>query len=410
MKPELVDHLFRRSAGRLVSSLTRALGAGRLDLAEEVVQDALLKALQTWPFQGVPSNLEAWLFRVARNRAMDVLRREGRVEESASPFRLAALAPPAPGEPAGDDELIMVFMCCHPSLSFDARVALTLRTVGGLSTDEIAAAFLVERGAIQQRIVRAKALLAERRISLEIPDGAMLTDRRSSVLAVLYLMFNEGHTATEGDALVRFELCAEAIRLARLLAEHEEWGAPEVDALLALFLFQASRLAARSAEDGSLVLLQDQDRSRWDRSLIMEAFQRMERAAQADWVSRYHLEAGIAAGHAAAAHWDDTDWPRILDLYDLLDTMAPSPVVSMNRAVAVAMAQGAEAGLAALDAIDPASLPGFYLLPATRGYLLAWAGRTEDASVELRRALMGCRNSSVRNHLTRRLEALASPA
>ena len=406
----LVDHLFRRSAGRLVSSLTRALGPARLDLAEEVVQDALLKALQTWPFQGVPANPEAWLYRVARNRALDLLRREGRVEEAAAPERLAALSPPSPGIPAGDDELIMVFMCCHPSLSFDARVALTLRTVGGLSTDEIAAAFLAPRGTIQQRIVRAKRLLAERRISLEIPDGALLTDRRSSVMAVLYLMFNEGYAATEGDALVRSDLCGEAIRLGRLLADHPEWGSPEVDALLALFLFQASRLAARSGEDGSLILLQDQDRSRWDRALMVEGFRRMERAAQADRVSRYHLEAGIAAGHAAAAHWDDTDWPRILDLYDLLDTMAPSPVVALNRAVAVAMAHGAEGGLVVLDRIDPATLPGFYLLPATRGHLLAMAGRPDEASVELRRALMACRNASVRAYLTRRLEALASPA
>lgn len=406
----LVDHLFRRSAGRLVASLTRALGPARLDLAEEAVQDALLKALQTWPFRGVPANPEGWLFRVARNRALDLLRREGRVEETTAPERLAALSPPAPGSPPGDDELVMVFMCCHPSLSFDARVALTLRTVGGLSTDEIAAAFLVPRGTIQQRIVRAKKSLAERRISLEIPDGAMLTDRRSSVLAVLYLMFNEGHAATEGDALVRSDLCGEAIRLGRLLADHPDWGSPEADALLALFLFQASRLGARTGEDGSLILLQDQDRRLWDRALIVEGFRRMERAAQADWVTRYHLEAGIAAGHAAAAHWDDTDWPRILDLYDLLDTMAPSPVVSLNRAVAVAMAHGAEGGLVILDKIDATTVPGFYLLPATRAHLLALAGRRDEASVELRRALMACRNASVRAHLTRRLEALASPA
>jgi len=238
----------------------------------------------------------------------------------------------------------------------------------------------------------------------------MLTTRRSSVLAVLYLMFNEGHAATEGDALVRSELCGEAIRLGRLLADHREWGSPEVDALLALFLFQASRLAARAAEDGSLILLQDQDRRRWDRDLMVEGFRRMERATRADRVTRYHLEAGIAAGHAAAPDWDHTDWPRILDLYDLLDTLAPSPVVTLNRAVAVAMAHGAEAGLAALDAIDPATLPGFYLLPATRGHLLAMAGRPKEASVEMRRALMGCRNAPIRRHLARRLEALGSPA
>jgi RNA polymerase sigma-70 factor (ECF subfamily) len=405
----LLDHLFRRSAGRLVSALTRVLGIDRLDLAEEVVQDALLKALQTWPFQGVPDNPEAWLYRVARNRALDVLRHEGRLGESVPVELLATLAPGARDAPSGDDELTMVFMCCHPSLSFDARVALTLRTAGGLSTDEIAAAFLTSRATVQQRIVRGKKRLAERGISLDLPEGSRLTERRSSVMAVMYLLFNEGYAATEGDALVRGELCGEAIRLARLLANHPLLGAPEMDALLALFLFQASRLTARSGDDGALILLEDQDRSLWDRTLIREGFLRLERATAADHPTRYHLEAGLAAAHAAAPRWEDTDWHRILDLYNLLDHVAGSPVVSLNRAVAVAMAHGPVAGLDALNRIEPDSLTGFYLLPATRGHLLALAGRTDEAAAALRRALPACRNSAVRAYLQRRIELCAAP-
>jgi len=403
----LVDHLFRRCAGRLVSSLCRALGAHELDLAEEVVQDALLKALRIWPYEGIPRDPEAWIFRVAKNRALDVLRRRGRVEESVAPERLAHITPPAPEAPgAFDDELAMLLMCCHPALPFDARVALTLRTVGGLSTDEIAAAFLTSRATVQQRIVRAKRAVAERRLSLELPDGGLPDGRRESVLAVLYLMFNEGYAASEGDALVRAELCGESIRLARILADHPVLGAPEVDALLALLLFQASRLPAREGEDGSLVLLADQDRTLWDRRLVAEGFHRLERAIEADRLTRWHLEAGIASGHAAAPSWEETDWARILDLYDLLAEVAPSPVVALNRAVAMAMARGAEAGLEALDAIDPATLPGYHLLPAARGHLLAMAGRPDQAAVETRRALMACRNRPVRAYLERRIAEL----
>jgi len=403
----LVDHLFRRCAGRLVSSLCRALGAHELDLAEEVVQDALLKALRIWPYEGVPRDPEAWIFRVAKNRALDVLRRRDRVEESVGPERLALIAPPAPEAPgAFDDELAMLLMCCHPALPFDARVALTLRTVGGLSTDEIAAAFLTSRATVQQRIVRAKRAVAERGVTLELPADGLTRERRESVLAVLYLMFNEGYAASEGDALVRAELCGEAIRLARILADHPVLGDPEVDALLALLLFQASRLPAREGEDGSLVLLTEQDRARWDRALVAEGFRRLERATGADLLTRWHLEAGIASGHAAAPSWEETDWARILDLYDLLAEVAPSPVVALNRAVALAMARGASAGLEALDAIDPAALPGYHLLPAARGHLLALAGRREEAAVETRRALMACRTRPVRAYLERRIEEL----
>lgn len=413
--PALVEHLFRRSSGRLVASLTRTFGPSRLDLAEEVVQEALLKALKVWPFRGVPDDPEAWLRRVARNKALDVLRREGHVEESTDPNALRGRASPeSPSPPtedvpslrpggAGDDDLAMIFMCCHPALPFDARVALTLRTVGGLSTDEIAAAFLVPRSTVQQRIVRAKRVLADGRVSLALPSGSALAHRRDAVLAVLYLMFNEGYAATEGEALVRFELCGEAIRLARLLAAREDVGGPEACALLALLLFQASRLPTRSGDDGALLVLQDQDRSRWDRSLMAEGFHWLERATAAPHLTRYHLEAGIAAGHAAAPSWEGTDWPRILDLYDLLTDLVPSPVVEVNRSVVLALARSPEEGLSALDRVDATRLAGFALLPATRGYLLALAGRNAEAAVELRRALMASRSAPVRRHLERRL-------
>ncbi|GMV05673.1 MAG: RNA polymerase sigma-70 factor, ECF subfamily protein [Gemmatimonadota bacterium] len=400
-----MEHLFRRCHGRLLSSLARALGPARLDLAEEVVQDALLRALKVWPYQGVPRSPEAWLRRVARNRALDLLRREGRMEELVEPAVLDGLAfSRAPGSPGEDDELAMVVLCCHPSLSPDAQVALTLRTVGGLSTDEIAAAFLAERATIQQRIVRAKRTLAAEAPALRLPAGPALARRREAVLAVLYLMFNEGHAATGGEALVRSELCGEAVRLARLVAAHPALGGPQVEAFLALLLFQASRLPARQGDDGALVLLADQDRARWDRALMAEGFHHLERATETDTVTRWHLEAGIASGHAAAASWGDTDWPRILDLYDLLHQVAPSPVVAVNRAVAVALARSPEAGLEALEEVW--TPPGYYLLQATRGHLLGLAGRSAEAAVETRRALMACRNAAVRAHLERRIEAL----
>jgi RNA polymerase sigma-70 factor (ECF subfamily) len=377
-----------------------------LDLAEEVVQEALLRALRVWPYRGVPRHPEAWLRRVARNRAVDLLRREGTVEISVDPSDLGELDPGSAAAPDGDDELAMVFMCCHPSLPPDAQVALTLRTVGGLSTDEIAAAFLTRRSTIQQRIVRAKGTLSKGRITLDLPHGESLAHRREAVMAVLYLMFSEGHAATQGEALVRFELCAEALRLARLVADHPDVSGPDAHALVALLLFQSSRLGARVAPGDILVLLEDQERSRWDRSLMAEGFHHLARATEASHVSRYHVEAGIAAGHAAAGSWNDTDWPRILDLYDLLSRLAPSPVVAVNRAVAVAMARGPEEGLEALSAVAPENLPGYYLLPATRGHLLVLAGRAHEATVEFRRALMACRNGSVRAHLQQRLDRL----
>lgn len=406
--PPLVEHLFRRSAGRLVSSLTRVFGPANLDLAEEVVQDALLKALQVWPFQGVPRDPEAWIYRVARNRALDVLRRRGKVEEATDMARLAEVvaAPTERPDGGGDDELSMIYMCCHPELPFESRVALTLRTVGGLSTDEIAAAFLSKRATVQQRIVRAKRAIQEKGLNLHVPVGTERARRLESVTSVLYLMFNEGYAATEGEALVRGELCGEAIRLARLVARHPASAGPDVDALLALFLLQASRLPARTDVAGAVVLLEDQDRRLWDPAMINEGLARLTRAMDAPRLTRYHVEAGIAATHATAPTWEDTPWDRIVDQYDMLMDLAASPVVAVNRAVAVAMGGNVDGALIDLESVDPDGLEAYYLLDATRARLLVLAGRGDEAAVHYRRALMACRTEPVRRHFERRLREL----
>jgi RNA polymerase sigma-70 factor (ECF subfamily) len=401
-----------------VARLTRALGPTHLELAEEAVQDAVVKALQTWGYRGVPDRPQAWLFRVARNRALDGLRRLDRWEVAASDPELVALAdalealpPPAAGRPGGllgDDELALVFLCCHPSLPVDAAVALTLRTVGGLAIREIASAFLVPEATMAQRLVRAKRTL-RRLPALEIPAPHELPARRQAVLRALYLLFNEGYTATEGDLLVRRELCAEAIRLASLLASHPSTMDAEVDALLALLLLQASRLPARTDDRGELLLLAEQDRARWDRELLGRGLAHLERAGRGDRLTPYHLEAGIAACHAAAPSFERTDWRAVVALYDLLAERAPSPVVTLNRAVAVAMRDGVAAGLAALDEVrGNESLARGHLLPSVRGWLLERAGDRVAAAAAYGRAAARTRSEPVRRHLEARAAALAA--
>ncbi len=416
---ELVDDLFRRSAGRLVSDLTRALGPARLELAEEAVQEAMIRALRIWAFRGVPDHPEGWLFRVARNRALDRLRRQGRWEAELDvqelEERIQALgdlagpgSTPGPGSALADAELAMVFLCCHPGLGRDGAVALTLRTVGGLSTREIAAAFLVPEATMAQRIVRAKRTLRASALPLEVPPDDELPARRAEVLQVLYLMFNEGYAASEGDALVRQELCGEAIRLAGLLATHPATLAPEVDALLALFLLQASRLPARTDDRGDLLLLAEQDRSAWDLELRDRGLGHLERAGRGDLLTTYHVEAGIAACHAVAASFDDTDWATVVAHYDVLMRLAPSPVVRLNRAVAVGMRDGPRAGLEALHGLDDdAGLARGHLLPSVRGWLLERAGRPEDAARAYGLAAARTRSAPVRRHLEARAAGLA---
>jgi RNA polymerase sigma-70 factor, ECF subfamily len=394
--PALVDHLFRRQSGQLVAALTRALGVRHLQLAEDAVQDALVSALQTWPFRGVPDDPAAWLFRVARNRALDRLRHT-RLATGKQP-EIAALLPtivPPPdaaltreGVPIEDDELGMMFVACHPALGRAARVALALKVVGGFSVREIARAFVSEETTVAQRLVRAKRRLRALDVAFVAPEAVELSERLDSVLEAVYLMFNEGYAATEGDALVRAEVAGEALRLAFLLAAHPATAVPRTHALRALLCLQAARFPARAGTDGALFVLREQDRSKWDRRLIADGLRALDRAAHGDEETRYHLEAGIAACHAAAPSYADTDWAGILALYDALDVMTASPVVRLNRAIAVSRVAGPRAGIEALADVErhPA-LARYHLLPAVLAELWHEAGEPVRARAYLDRAL-----------------------
>ncbi|HEY0556674.1 MAG TPA: sigma-70 family RNA polymerase sigma factor [Thermoanaerobaculia bacterium] len=414
--PQLVDHLFRREAGRMVAVLTRLLGTEHLGLAEDVVQEALIKALRTWPFQGVPDNPGGWLMRVAKNRALDLLRRDINLARKEEELRgwTAALTSPAgdPADPDGealDDQLRMIFICCQPAVPRDARVALTLKIVGGFGVPEIARAYLAKDATIAQRLVRAKRKIQEIRPPFEVPAPAELPAALDSVLEALYLMFNEGYAASAGEELVRQDVCAEAIRLARLVAEHPSLDLPKAHALAALLLLQAARNPARVDPEGNLLLLSEQDRDLWDRSKIAAGFHHLDRAARGTEMSTFHLEAGIAAAHAMAPSDEATDWPYILSLYDSLLALKGSPVVALNRAVALAMAKGPEAGIAAAEEIrhHPA-LAGYYPLPVTLGELYARAGDEERAADSFRAALEAESPEPVRRRIQARLLMLGA--
>jgi RNA polymerase sigma-70 factor (ECF subfamily) len=412
----LVDHLFRRQAGQMVATLTRTLGSRHLALAEDAVQDALLTALQQWPFRGIPDHPEAWLFQVARNRALDRLR-HGQMAADKEPA--LALAVPALEEPAAapllrhelppleDDQLGLLFLTCHPSLSADARVALALKLVGGFSVGEIARAFLAQESAIAQRLVRAKRQLRDENASFGMPDSTELPARVDSVLDALYLMFNEGYAATSGDQLIRGDVAAEAIRLARMITTHPAATGPRAWALLALMLLHAARFPARVDSEGTLFLLRDQDRRTWDHAMIAEGMHALDRASAGDTVTAVHLEAGIAACHAAAASWESTAWTQIVELYDELLKLTHSPVVAMNRAVAVSRVEGPLSGLAALDAMEHrAALDGYPLLPAIQAELWREAGEIDRAIACYRAALGLARSSPEQRWLTSRLSLL----
>jgi RNA polymerase sigma-70 factor (ECF subfamily) len=416
---ELLDHLFRRQAGRIVAWLARLLGPARLDLAEDMAQEAMLRAMQAWPLQGVPQNPEAWLFRVAHNAALDALRREGRFETSEGLEREAAVAKPF--DPAfedqirpdfedqiRDDELRMIFMCCHPEIPREAGIALSLKTVGGFGVREIARAFLAEETAVAQRIVRAKKQIRERGLTLDLPRGADLERRLDAVLGVIYFLFNEGYATHEGEDLIRQDLCFEAPRLASLIAA-SALATPRVDALAALLAFQAARLPARTDEAGDLVLLEDQDRSRWDRRLIALGFYHFARSAEGDEISEYHVQAAIAAEYARATGLRSIDWPIILELYDQLAAINPSPVVALNRAVALAEVRGPAEAIEAIATLDTA-LRNYYLLPAVRGHLLLRLGEPSRAA-EFFRAALECRCSQPeRRFLERKLSECSAAA
>jgi len=409
----LVDHLFRHRYGAMVSSLTRVFGPADIGLAEDAVQEALEKALRQWPFRGVPANPGGWLFTVARNAALDRLRRRGTRRDGESDVvelveaRLARLPEYAFAREIADDQLAMIFTCCHPEIAADARIALTLKTVGGFGVREIAAGFLAQESTIAQRLIRAKRRIRDAKIPFASVDPELLSDRVPSVLDVLYLMFNEGYTAHDGDRLVRRDICAEALRLAELIAEHPVTGTPQAHALCALFCFQAARFPTRQDEAGELLLLADQDRSAWDRALIARGALHLEHAMETDRLSPFHLEAGIASCHAAAPSFEATDWRAILGYYDQLAAFGDSPVVALNRAVAIAMCDGPAAGLTALDTIgNSRQLAAYYLLPATRGELHRRLGDDEAARVSLAEAIKIAPTDRVRRFLEGRLETL----
>jgi RNA polymerase sigma-70 factor (ECF subfamily) len=399
--PLLVDRLFRTQAGRLVAHFTRRFGPSHLDLAEEVVQDALVKALQQWPFTGVPSNPAGWLFRVASNEALDILRRRasfgGRASEVAHATRQQRTPsrrdPVVRGEVVDDDELRMVMMCCHPALSPEARVSLSLKTVSGLGAPEIARALLSTERAVAQRLVRAKRQLRAINPPFELPAGRALAARVDTALDVTYLLFNAGYSAYGGDNLVRADLCREALRLGRLVADAPEVATPRAHALVALMAFHAAREAARVDARGELVRLDDQDRTKWCPALIALGFTELDRSMHGDLESAFHAQAAIAATHAAARHASATDWGAIVELYDALVAIEPSPVAYLNRAVAVSQLRGPAAGLAALARLSRIrALDGYYLLPAVRADLLVRVGRTVEARRAYRAAL-ACRCS-----------------
>jgi RNA polymerase sigma factor (sigma-70 family) len=417
-----IEAVWRIESARLIAGLARMVRD--VGLAEDLAQDALVAALERWPESGVPDKPGAWLMATAKHRAIDLLRRSTRLErkheelghelearqEMAVPDLDATI-----DDHVGDDLLRLVFISCHPVLSTEARVALTLRLLGGLTTAEIARAFLVPEPTIAQRIVRAKRTLAEARVPFEVPRGDELTARLASVLEVLYLIFNEGYSATAGDDWMRPALCDDALRLGRIVAELAPQES-EVHGLVALMEIQASRLGARTGPSGEPILLLDQNRARWDHVLIGRGLAALERAealatTHAGALGPYALQAAIAACHARARTAAETDWTRIAALYDALAQLAPSPVVELNRAVAIAMAFGPAAGLELVDALtSEPSLKGYHLLPSVRGDLLAKLGRLDEARAEFERAAALTRNARERELLLERAAALMAPS
>ncbi len=405
-----IDAVWRIESAKLIAALTRMVRD--VGLAEELAQDALVAALEQWPSSGVPSNPGAWLMTIAKRRAIDHFRHlkmaERKHEEIGLDLETSQQAIEVEPDEVPDDLLRLIFTACHPVLKTEARVALTLRLLGGLTTDEIARAFLVPESTVAQRIVRAKRTLAQKKVPFEVPAGPELAERLGSVLEVVYLIFNEGYSATAGDDWMRPQLCADAMRLGRILAGLAP-REPEVFGLVALMELQASRSRARVTPDGEPILLLDQNRAKWDRLLIGHGLAALERAESLSPVrGPYVLQAAIAACHARAGAPEDTDWERIAALYAELAEVTPSPVVELNRAVAVSMASGPEAALPLVDELTASpALARYHLLPTVRGDLLAKVGRLAEARAEFERAASLTRNARERDVLLARAKAAA---
>lgn len=410
---QLAEHLFRHEAGKLVSVLTGIFGIDRLQLAEDVVQEALVKALQTWPYYGVPKNPAAWLTQTAKNLALDLIRRE-KIFSNKQPQIISFIEQWTnecdPGEsPSFDNEikdgrLRLMFTCCHPLIPQESQSALALKTLCGFSPAEIASAFLTTEAAIAKRLVRARQKIRELNVPFEIPSGEESSARLDGVLQTLYLLFNEGYKASSGDNLVREELCHEAIRLTKSLAAHPVGNHPRVHALLALMFLNGARLCARTDTEGNILRLKEQDRSRWDRAMISRGMFHLAHSATGAEVSEYHLQAGIAACHCTAPSYDSTDWPRILSLYDRLIQTDDSPVMALNRAVVVAQVYGPRAGIEAVEKIRRQDmLESYYLFYAVLGEFESQLNDCQAAARHLRKALQFAGLKSERSLLSKRL-------
>ncbi len=411
----LVERLFRDEAGRLIALLTRLLGPAHLALAEDVTQEAFIAALGSWPRAGVPRRPSAWLLQVARRKALDALRRDRALAD-----RLPAIAAEledverrddagAGEDPFDDDRLRMILLCCHPAVSGDSRVALTLKVVSGFSVSEVARAFLADEKAVAQRLVRAKRALRDAGATFEMPEGAARDARLDAVHSVLYLMFNEGHTAHDGESLLRRDLCVEALRLAERLTRSESTGTPTTRALAALFCFHASRFDERMDQKGHVATLARQDRSRWDVALISRGFEHLALAGTGEALSTFHVEAEIASLHAIAPSWAATDWARIVECYDRLLMITGSPVVALNRVVAVRELRGAANALVELREVERSgALDRYHLFHAVRAELLGALGWSDEAARAWIRARELAKSNPVQRHIAQRLDALAS--
>ncbi len=411
---ESVDYLFRHDIGQMTSVLTRIFGFGKLDLVEDALQVALTRALNQWKFKGIPKNPKAWLIQVAKNHILDQLRRNNKsvnfedeqrqTDEYASEvdFHESVYFT----DEIHEDQLRMIFACCHPSVPIDSRIALTLKTVGGFSTKEIAHSFLAKKDAIAKMIVRAKKRLREHSVTLQTPTPDKIPLRLDAVLKVLYLMFNEGYTASAGEELTRNDLCHEAIRLVKLIADHPVISAPKVNALTALFLFQASRLSARKADDGTLLILAEQDRGLWNGGMIADGLRYFGKSAKGKEISNYHLEAEIASYHVLSKNFESTDWKSLIGAYEELLKRKPSPIVALNKTIAVSQIEGAKVALVELNDLQEKDLNSYYPFYLTKGDLLQKTSDEKAAIKAYESALHLTDNESIRRFVRAKIDSI----